>query len=176
MNEAKTYHVINELLGVSDTVRHFDATVNSTDEANRMCNVSILSGSAANNIDVRLMASVDDGLVMIPSEGSTVIVAMSTRVAPYVCMYSSVEKIVLLGGDYDGVPIVKHPTDVNKGLLKKVNNIESLVNHLIGNYNTHTHTGVTTGAGTSGVTLAIETGTIAPLTTQTDIEHPKHSH
>ena len=73
------------------------------------------------------MAAVDDGAYMIPATGSTVVVALGETVQPLVLMYSEVEEIEWIGGSmaafYRG-----HPTNSNKGLLKKINNLESKYN------------------------------------------------
>ena len=107
----------------------------------------MLGGNSSNEINVRLMASVDDGSFMVPKVGSTIVVSMSSFVEPFAVMYSEIENIIWLGGSYGEVPIVTHPTDANKGLLIKIRNIESLLNHLITNYNAHTHV-LTLSAGT----------------------------
>jgi hypothetical protein len=48
----------------------------------------------SNEIEVRLMASVDDGSYLIPKVDSTVIVSYSDFVLPYVSMFSEIEKII----------------------------------------------------------------------------------
>jgi hypothetical protein len=122
------------------------------------------------------MASVDDGCLILPSVDSTIVVLFSEQVAPIALMYSEVDRITWLGGEYDGVPIVSHPTDVNKGVLKRLNNIEDLLNDLISKYNTHTHIlTLTVGTGTAAPTLTQETSVLTP-TQQSDIEHPNIKH
>lgn len=163
--------------GKRDLVSLFDAEVKSVDLPSRTCIVYMLGGNASNEIQVRLMASVDDGSFMIPKVGSTVVVSMSSYVEPFVSMYSEIESIVWLGGEYEEVPIVKHPSDANKGLLIKIRNIESLLNHLITNYNDHTHVlTLSAGTGTAAPTITQETGSISPTTTQADISHTKIKH
>ena len=51
-----------------------------------------------------------------------------------------------------------------EGLETAFNDLKTKVNDLITKYNTHTHTGVQTGAGTSAVTAAIETPSTADIT------------
>lgn len=153
----------------------FDAKVISVSATARTCVVERLGGQASSRLTARLMASVDDGCLMIPAVDSTVIVCMSDYVEPYVTMFSEVDSIVWLGGEYDGVPIVTHPTNANKGLLKRLNNVENAVRSLINNYNSHVHTGVTTGAGSSAITPQIES-TVLINTAQSDIEHPNITH
>lgn len=163
---------IRKLAGVdlADSVKMFDAKVILVNENERTVQVEMIGGKSANKITARLMASLDDGCYIIPKTDSTVIIAMSTHVEPYVAMYSDVLKITWLGGYYDGVPILTHPTDTNKGLLKKINNLEDLLNDLITKYNAHTHVlTLSAGTGTAAPTTSLETSSIAPVTSQTDI-------
>jgi hypothetical protein len=176
-NEIKD--LIQQLAGtyLQDKVHLFDAEIISVDETARTCVVQMIGGESSNEIIVRLMASVDDGSFIIPKVGSTVVVSMSDHLKPFVSMFSEVEKIIWLGGEYEGVPIVKHPSNSNKGILKKINNLENLVNDLISKYNAHTHTSACTAGGSTTVpTTSIETQTIAPITAQSDIEHPLIKH
>jgi hypothetical protein len=169
---------IRKLAGVdlADSVKMFDAKVITVNENERTVDVEMVGGKSSNRITARLMASLDDGCYVIPKEQSTVIVAMSTHVAPYVAMFSEVEKITWLGGYFDGVPIVTHPTDTNKGVLKRLNNIENKLTSLQGKFNSHVHT-TTCGAGpgTASTTPQQEIGNLTP-TTNLDIEHPNIKH
>lgn len=159
--------------GKRDSALLFDAEVKSVDLSTRTCIVYMLGSNASNEIAVRLMASVDDGSFMVPKVGSTVVVSMGNYVEPFVSMFSEIESIVWLGGEYDGVPIVTHPTDGNKGLWKKINDIETLLNHLINNYNAHIHP---LSSGTCSPTTLPEPSKIIPLTSEADISHPKITH
>jgi hypothetical protein len=74
---------------------------------------------------------------------------------------------------------VKHPTNTNKGLLKKINNLENLLNDLISKYNAHKHvTSCGAGAGNANAPIPPDTQltNISPLTAQIDIEHPLITH
>lgn len=159
-----------------------DAIVKSVNVSTRMCVVETLGGKVSSSLTVRLMASVDDGCFIIPAVDSTIVILFSEQVAPIALMYSEVERITWLGGEYDGVPIVKHPTNTNKGLLKKIQNLENLLNDLITKFNSHTHIltiaaqAGSGGTGTAAPTTTQETGTISPTTVQADIEHPNIKH
>lgn len=159
----------------TDKVRMFDANVESVDMDARTCEVTMLGGESSNVITARLMASVNDGAIYKPTVNSTVIITMSDYVQPYVSCYSGIDEIIWLGGEYEGVPIVKHPTDATKGLLVKIKAIEDKLNTLLSNYNTHVHTGVTTGGGSSGTTTSVVSGSLTP-TVQADIQHPNITH
>ncbi len=160
---------------MTDKVYFFDAEVLSVDNDTRTCDVVTIGGKSSNELTVRLMATVDDGEYKIPKVGSTVVVFGSDRVDPVIIMYSEIESITWLGGEYGGVPIVTHPTNVNKGLLKKINNLEHIVNDLISKYNVHTHAGVTAGASVTAVPSVLETNILTD-TVASDIEHPKIEH
>lgn len=164
---------IQKIVGIKDSVSVFDAEVISVSQSERKCTVTMIGGESSNTIDVRLMAAVDDGCLMIPKLGSTVIVSMSNYVAPYVSMYSEIESIVWLGGEYGGVPIVIDPNNPNIGLVPRITNIEQLLNHLIINFNAHIHP---LSSGTSSPTTLQEPGRIAPLTSEADISHPNITH
>lgn len=169
---------IRKLAGVdlADSVQMFDAKVLLVNEAERTVNVQMIGGKSSNELTVRLMATVNDGCYIIPKGDSTVVVAMSTHVEPYVAMFSDVEKIIWLGGYFDGVPIVTHPTDSNKGLLKKINELENEINDLKTIFST-TWTPVPNDGGAALKTAATSwsAAQITP-TTQIDIEHPNITH
>ena len=99
--------MIKALLGQTDNVAIYDAEVVSVDRSARSCKVKLVSGKSANEIEVRLMAAVDDGAYMIPATGSTVVVALGETVQPLVLMYSEVEEIEWIGGEYGERSIVE---------------------------------------------------------------------
>ena len=167
--------MIRTLLGISDEVSVIDAEVVSVDLSRRVCKVTAVSGKSANEITARLMASVDDGCLMIPKVGSNVIVSFSDFVQPFVSMFSEIEKIVWLGGEYDGVPIVKHPTNSNKGLLKKINNLENQINDILQVLKTTTIPLAPSGTYPFA-SLYASILPLTPITSQTDIEHPNIKH
>lgn len=177
MSEIAEY--IREIAGTNlkAQMTMFDAKVISVSVDERTCVVERIGGKTSGRLTARLMASVDDGCLMVPTVDSTVIICMSEFVEPYVAMYSGIDSIVWLGGEYDGVPIVKDPNNANKGLLKRLNNLEDALKSLIDNYNAHTHVyspGALTAIATA-VSSAPET-TIIVNTSQSDIEHPNITH
>jgi hypothetical protein len=147
----------------TDRVTLIDATVNSVDEAARTCECIAVTGSVGNIISgVRLMATLDDGLLVIPAVDSTVVIAMSIFTDPLIVNYSEVEKIVLRGGDLGGLVKVID-------LTKKLNALENLLNDLVAKFNIHTHN-VTSTAAPTGPSLVQETTVLAP-TEQQEIEN-----
>lgn len=174
MNSIK--QAIRSIGGVEDAVRLFDAEILSVDRAKRVCEVVLIGGKSSNQITVRLMASIDDGCLLIPKVGSNVIVSMSDYILPFISQYSEIEEIEWLGGDYDGVPIVVHPTDHSKGLLAKINQLENKIKDLQTIFST-TWTPVANdgGAALKAATTAWA-GTPYIITQQADIEHPNITH
>lgn len=175
MTQIKT--AIEKLAGVhrKDNVQIFDTTVNSVDIDKRRCVVTMVGGQSANTLTVRLMASVDDGCLFVPAVDSTVVVTYSDYVEPYISQYSEIDSIIWLGGQYDGVPIVVHPTDHTKGLLAKITQLENKFNALL----TACQSQVVTLApsGTFPLASFFTTPTpITPTTQQADIEHPNITH
>jgi hypothetical protein len=116
------------------------ATVVSCDSAKLTCVIELMNETQIP--DVRLKASfgddpvITDGLVQIPTVGSSVIVAMignnvSTR---FVAMFSRVDEVVLFNGENGGVPKVVP-------LVQKLNAIEDKINDVIDYINGHSHPG-----------------------------------
>lgn len=168
-----------------DTLEIYWCTVDAVDTTNNTCDVTVISGNADIQIPgVLLSSEPNDGFVLFPSIGSTVGVALTTRNVPFVLLYEDIDlfqvvvnmtkliiqdgKIQLNDGSYGGlIKIVS--------LVTKLNNLENKVNDIISDFNSHTHTGVTTGGGTSGTTATPITGSLTP-TNRSDIENDKIIH
>jgi len=145
-----------------------DAEVTEVDQPNRVCTVALIDGKVANiRDDARLMCAIDDGILILPTVGSTVTIILSTFTDPLVIGFSGVDSIILKGGDLGGLAIVP-------ALIKKINNIENMLNDLASKYNSHTHPVVSTGAPT-GSTSTQETTTLIP-TQQSEIENTSITH
>ena len=149
---------------LADKLYYLDCEVKSVDESKRTCVVIALSGKVGSEFTARLMASVDDGFLIIPVVGSTVVVSSSDFNTASIVQYSEVEKIVLRGGDLGGLVKV-----IN--LTSKLNNLENKLNSLVLKYNTHTHNVTAVGSPT-GPGLQPETGQLTP-TVRSDIENTK---
>jgi hypothetical protein len=82
----------------------FDAVVKSVDKAARTCVVYAITGKTQSEIpDVRLMAAVDDGVLIIPAVDSNVTIIVTAQADAYVTQYSEVEEIIFRGGDLGGL-------------------------------------------------------------------------
>lgn len=126
MSDRSIIEAIQRISGtqLTDTVRAFDGTVESVNEPERTCSVVVVAGQSAVTIpDVRLMAAIDDGVLIIPEIDSTVTVITSTYGDPYVSTFSEVARIIFMGGDLGG--LVKLLP-----LLKSLNSLENDINTL----------------------------------------------
>lgn len=184
-----------------DNVNLLAATVDSVDEAKRTCVVTTISSQGQITIEnVQLMASVDDGILLIPAIDSTVFVAYSTFNQPFIALFSGIDKVLLTAGennasiqmDADGLLLEIADTKVliedgqitlNDGalgglvkvidLVNRMNLIENKVNDLITKFNSHTHIlTLTMGTGTAAATANPVSGTLTPTDRQ-DIENDK---
>ncbi len=180
-------------------VQLFDAIVQSgsQDEETMTCYVDSVD-STVSNLQVRYNLCISDGLVCVPADGSTVTIAKTAFTDPYIVKASDLSSCFLgVGnqswsndgtvqdfefwgseeGSFGGFIKVKDPLSSEEGLLKKINNLENLINDLIIKYNSHTHIlTLTSGTGTAAPTVTIETGTIAPITTESDLTNPHIIH
>lgn len=161
MSEIK--NAVNTLVGIEDMVYFNDCEVVSTNEDERTCIVQ----NGVNEIEVRLMPVIDDGILIMPVIGSTVSVLQSDRYDPVIVQYSEVEKIILMGGD-------------NKGLVKvvelknKLNAVENQLNSILNILKTTSIPLAPSGTYPFAPLYA----SLNPLTPtqQTDIENPLIQH
>jgi hypothetical protein len=158
-------------------------TVESVDETNCLCSCTPISGPAITGLEnVLLQAEANDGLLLIPTVGSTVMVGTSATDSPFVAMFEDIDKVKLKigdstlevtdglfkfnGGSNDGMVLINH-------LITKLNNLENGYNDLVTKYNAHTHIlTLSTGTGTAATTVSLETTTLTP-TVKADIENTK---
>ncbi len=125
---------IQKLAGtyLRDIVSIVVCTVDSVDFDNRECDCTPISGDADTQIPgVLLCSENNNGLVVSPKVGSTVIVAQSTRNTAFVIMYSDIDKVQFMDGTFGGMIKLLDPDDTEKGVLKKLNNIENKIDDLI---------------------------------------------
>ncbi len=157
-----------------------ECEVTAVDEAARTCECEPVSGrGGAPLTGVRLMPGVADGILAVPQVGSTIIVAHTPRLKPFVLQFSEVDKYVLISGS-SLIELKDGQITINDGsfdglvkvgeLTAKLNALEQKVNTIITTFNAHTHTGVTTGPGSSGSPSTPVTGTLTE-TQQADIEN-----
>jgi len=135
------------------SIKLVECEVISVDESKRTCNVSVIGGNAEYDIEnVRLMATIDDGLLIIPTVGSQILVAHNNQNVKYICQFSEIEKVLLITGEtsieikdgsvkfndgsFDGFVKIKDLTD-------KLNDMVRLLNVELGKI----QTGIIAGGG-----------------------------
>lgn len=159
-----------------DEVYSILCTVAYVDETNNTCDcVPVLE--APDLLGVKLMPLDEEGqlvkgFLMIPKLGSMVVVTMLNKEDGHVTMFSEVEEIQLNGKNFKGLVKIED-------LVDKLNNLEDAFNTHISNYNNHiiaynlhTHLGVTTGMGATGITTPASQDTQnLTLTQVSDLEN-----
>lgn len=145
-----------------------DMEVVSVDENARTAQCRTINTDAEVTFTVRLMPTVDDGVLVVPTVGSTVTVSTDLNCEAIVVAFTETDKIVLRGGQFDGLVKVAE-------LTTKLNNAENKINAIINAYNAHVHPGVTSGPSSTAVTPSIVAGTLTP-TNQSEIENENITH
>lgn len=110
---------VNGLLPASDVI----CTVDSVNLTKLTC-YCIPKNGGADYKDVRLMAQKSNGFLIIPKEGSDVVVSFLDGATGYVSMFSEVDEIQLNGDNYSGLVKVND-------LVTKLNNLENKINSLL---------------------------------------------
>jgi hypothetical protein len=138
-------------------------TVDSVDLDNLTC-YCIPINDDADITEVRLMANIDNGFLLIPEVNSIVVVSFLSDSSAYVSLVSKVSEIQLNGTNYDGLVKVQELTD-------KLNNLENKLNDLI----TACSSQVVTLAPSGTFPLASYFTSVTPLipTQQIEIENQK---
>jgi len=188
MSDRNIIQSIQQIAGTynADIVHLITAEVDSVNIATRTCSVTTISGKNQTAIEnVRLMAAVDDGILFIPTIGSTVMIFYSNYNLPFVVQYSELDQVLFISGSSQ-VQIIDGKIMLNDGsfgglvevipLVQKLNNLENLVNDLISKFNSHTHIlTLTSGTGTAAPTTTLETGTLT-ATQRKDLENSTVQH
>lgn len=141
-------------------------TVVSYDDSDQTILCEPIDGTA--EFTAKLQAEPKPGLLYIPVIGSVVMVEQTSPDSGYVSMWGEIEEIVFIGGDNKGLVKVTE-------LVDKLNALENKVNVIINTFNTHVHSGVTTGGGSSAISPTPVNGTLQP-TQINDLENPKITH
>lgn len=123
MSDRAIIEAVNKMSGLYkvDQVAYVDAVVESVDAAARTCVCSVLAGNAEYQVTAKLMAAVDDGLLIEPAIGSTVKLIFSVNVEPFVCQYSEIANITI-----DAATLIKLNDGSFGGLVK----VDGVVNYL----------------------------------------------
>lgn len=188
MSDRDLIDCVRQMTGTysEDKVQIVVANVDAVNVQARTCDVTTISGKESTAIlGVKLMASIDDGVLLVPSINSTIYVCYSTYNVPYVALFSSLDQILFISGSSQ-VSIVDGKVMFNDGsfgglvevaqLVTKLNNLESLVNDLVVRYNSHTHVlALSAGTGTAAPTATTEPTVLTP-TVRANIENTLVTH
>jgi hypothetical protein len=167
--------------------------VMSVSDSERTCMVQPLTDNLQ-PFPAQLMADIDDGVLILPTKGSTVKIMLSELITPTVIQFSQVDEILLVGGgsaikvyssavelqgsEYGGLmkvtPSVKAWNDLQ-------NDVNTLKAQLLALSSALSLTGTTplTGAsmGTAlSTALASYWSSLLAITIETQIENPKVKH
>lgn len=188
MSDRQLQEAVQKLAGTQlrDEMYMIQCVVDSVDIAARTCSCTSVGGHATVEFaDVRLMAEVDDGFFRVPTIGSVVFVTYSKRNDPIISLFSSVDQVIIITGN-TSLSIKDGSVKFNDGsfgglikideLIKKLNNLENLVNDLANKHNTHTHIlTLSSGTGTAAPTTTIEPKTLT-VTQKKDLENAQVTH
>jgi hypothetical protein len=97
-------------------------TIDSVDLTTLTCYCVPLNGDA-DIINVRLMANIDNGFLLIPEVNSIVVVSFLSDDSAYVSLVSKVSEVNLNGKNFDGLVKVQELTDKLNALENKVNDL-----------------------------------------------------
>ena len=96
--------------------------VQSVDLQNRQCICQPLNGSSEASITVNLAAEPNDGILVTPTIGSTVLVAQTIQNDPFVLMFSDVDGFMVIQADFE--------LNVSNGKISISNNAGDLATQL----------------------------------------------
>ena len=132
----------------------FIAVVENNYPKSDRIDVRSLSGTLYPDVRKRAALKKDkEGIIITPVKGSTIIVSRIAKSDElFVSMFSSVESIVIDGGENLGIIKIEE-------LTAKLNALVKSVNRLIEQFNSHTHVVATTG------TASAQAGTAAKVVT-----------
>jgi hypothetical protein len=159
---------------INNRTKHYkliDGTVETVND-DFTCDV-LIAGVLYSGVPIAVLTGEQASFYPIPVEGTACLIMWrdGNRGLPQIIQFDQIDTFKanvnlweFNGGANGGLVLVNN-------LVEKVNNIENLLNNLIGAYNTHTHIlTLTSGTGTAGPSTVQEGGTINPVTTAQDIE------
>lgn len=122
-----------------DIVSIILCSVDSVDETKRTCDCTPIGGDATTQIpSVQLMAEVNDGLLLLPKVGSSVVVGLSTKNNAFVLFYSDLDKIKIItsltqfnDGGFGGLTKVEVLTQQLNKLEQDINTLKTAFSNWI---------------------------------------------
>lgn len=142
---ASSIRAIAGTSNIKDKPDVFLAEVDSVDELARTCSCTLINGTSDISLDVvNLMAEVNDGLLRIPTIGSTVYILSTPNITPWVDVFSELDKVFYVAGGstlllvdtgieldgkkYGGIPEVVPLTAQIKGIQDDINTLKNIFN------------------------------------------------
>ncbi len=187
MSSRNIIEAIQKISGTkqTDIVSYIPCIVNSVNEAARTCACTPQGDQyQATFSNVLLMASVDDGILYIPTIGSTVMVTYSKYNRPFICLFSSIDKILYIVGG-STLQLIDGSIQFNNGsfggltkvetLTEKLNNLENDLNNIKQAFTGWVPVPNDGGAALKTAVAAWAAQTITP-TQQNDIENTAITH
>lgn len=147
----------------------------SVNEAARTCDVVTITGRSEYSIDdVCLMATVDDGILIIPVVNSTVLVIHNKRDVKFIAQFSEIEKVLIITGNTT-LEIKDGSIKLNDGSyngLVRVDDLTTKLNNMV--------TAINIELGKIQTGIAAAGGSYAPATlnqfNKSDYENTKITH
>lgn len=167
MNDNTTIReMIKKLAGFDDLLYESAiCEVSNVDTSKNTCTCTPVDGSAEFT-GVQLSMDKSKGFLLIPKDGSLVVVTQINDFDAFVSMVSDVDQIYLNGDGEDGLVKVND-------LVSRLNNIETKVNAHIAIFNAHTHVLVNPSLPTNTtVPVPLSTVVLDP-TTKVQLENTK---
>jgi hypothetical protein len=117
---------------LKDLISIYSCNVDSVDTDNRMIDCTPIGGDADTSLPgVSLCSENNNGFILFPKVGSTVIIGVSTRNTAFVLMYSDIDSVQFMDGSLGGMVITPN-------LVTRLNDIETKINDLINVFNSWT--------------------------------------
>lgn len=158
---SKVIESLNRFIGKSIPPMPLFCIISDIDPVNLTCYCQPINGDAGIT-DVRLMASVSVGFLILPKDGSIVGISFINANSAWVSSFSDVDKILLNGDAYGGLPM-------SPALVTRLNNIENKVNALLTAFNNHTHLYTPSGGLPTPTGPPVPTASVAPPLTPTQL-------
>lgn len=120
-------------------------TATNIREAEELCDVEIAGKAPAKDARLSIATDKGSGWLVVPKEGSNVVVVWVDGVLPVVVAIGEVDKIVYKKGERGGL--------INIGdLVEKFNGLVESLNSLVQVFNSHTHIASAQGSATAPTT------------------------
>jgi hypothetical protein len=155
MSDRNIKEAIMHLAGThgKDEVFLVACEVLSVSESARTCDVVTISGRSTYGIDdVNLMAAVDDGVLIIPTIASTVLVIHNKRDVKFIAQFSEIDKVLIITGNTT-IEVKDGSIKLNDGSyngLVRVEDLTTKLNDMVRNINIELgkiQTGIAAGGG-----------------------------